>query len=541
MGRTQSGEDNDGVGLTHILPPVNRETFLQRIEEHGEAWDLAVVGGGATGVGIAVDAATRGYDVVLLEQSDFGKGTSSRSTKLVHGGVRYLQQGNISLVLEALKERGLLLRNAPHLVHDLPFVVPNYQWWEAPFYGIGLKVYDMLAGQYGFGRSKLLSHEEVLERIPTLQRDGLRGGVLYHDGQFDDSRLLINLAQTAAEKGACLLNYARVVRLVKGADGFVSGLVFRDAESGQELDLKARCVINATGPFCDELRRLDDAAAEPMIAPSQGVHIVLDRSFLPGDSAIMVPHTRDGRVMFAIPWHGHVVVGTTDTAIASVSLEPRPLPGEIDFILETASDYLARRPKRSDILSVFTGIRPLVKSGGTSRTAALARDHTITISQSGLLTITGGKWTTYRKMAEDCVDHAAVLAHLEERPCVTRNLPIHGCQRETDRQGALASYGSDAAAVAQLQCEQPDLAALLHPSLPITGAEIVWAVRHEMARTVDDVLARRTRVLYLRARAALEMAESVARLMARGLGRDEAWCQQQMREFRAIAEGFLSL
>ena len=308
---------------------MSRPTFLHRIQNCREPWDLAVVGGGATGMGIAVDAASRGYGVVLLEQSDFGKGTSSRSTKLVHGGVRYLQQGNISLVMEALKERGLLLQNAPHLVHDLPFVVPNYQWWEAPFYGIGLRVYDILAGKYGFGRSELLSPEEVLKRIPTLEAQGLRGGVLYHDGQFDDSRLLINLAQTAVEQGACLLNYARVTKLTKDADGYTTGLAFRDEETGQEIHLAARCVINATGPFCDELRQLDEPGTPALVARSQGVHIVLPRDFLPRDTAIMVPHTRDGRVMFAIPWLGHVVVGTTDTPIPSVSLEPKPLEHEV--------------------------------------------------------------------------------------------------------------------------------------------------------------------------------------------------------------------
>ena len=519
---------------------MNRATFLQRILERREAWDLAVVGGGATGVGVALDAAARGYGVVLLEQSDFGKGTSSRSTKLVHGGVRYLQQGNLSLVIEALKERGLLFKNAPHLVHDLPFVVPNYQWWEAPFYGIGLKVYDLLAGKYGFGKSVLLSREQVLQRIPTLEQDGLRGGVMYHDGQFDDSRLLINLAQTAAEKGACLLNYARVLRLVKNGDGSIVGLEFRDDETGREHNFPARCVINATGAFCDELRRQDDPEAEPMIAPSQGVHIVLHHSFLPGNTAIMVPHTRDGRVMFAIPWHGHAVVGTTDTPISEPSLEPRPLAGEIEFILETASGYLARRPTRADILSVFTGIRPLVKNGGNSNTATLSRDHTIVISKSGLLTIAGGKWTTYRRMAEDCVDHAIVLAQLAEKPCPTRNLAIHGSTRKSDNEGPLAYYGSDATEIHELMCEEPELAGRLHPALPINGAQVVWAARHEMARAVDDVLARRTRALFLNARAAITMAPAVARLLARELGRDEAWQQRQIREFDTIAAGFVA-
>jgi glycerol-3-phosphate dehydrogenase len=489
-------------------------------------------------MGIAVDAASRKYKVLLLEQSDFGKGTSSRSTKLIHGGVRYLQQGNVSLVMEALKERGILFQNAPHLVRDLPFVVPNYQWWETPFYGIGLKVYDLLAGKYGFGRSVLLSREEVLARIPTLEQEGLRGGVLYHDGQFDDSRLLINLAQTAAEQGACLLNYARVVRLLKDSEGMIKGLAFQDLESNEEHTVLARCVINATGPFCDELQRQDDPEAEPMIAPSQGVHIVLDQSFLPGDSAIMVPHTRDGRVMFAIPWHGHVVVGTTDTLISEVSLEPRPLDGEIEFILETASDYLAHRPSRADILSVFTGIRPLVNAARSNRTAALSREHTITISESGLLTIAGGKWTTYRKMAEDCVDHAVVLSRLDERPCLTQQLAIHGAPQGPNGAGPLNVYGSDASRIEELVRDEPKLGRLLHPALPIIGAEVLWAVRYEMARTVDDVLARRTRALFLNSKAAIAMAPAVAGMMAVELKQSQSWQDRQLGNFREIAACF---
>ena len=516
-----------------------RERFLDQIRRRTEAWDMAVVGGGATGMGIALDAASRGYSVVLLEQSDFGKGTSSRSTKLVHGGVRYLQQGNVSLVMEALKERGILFQNAPHLVHDLPFVVPNYQWWETPFYGIGLKVYDLLAGKYGFGRSVLLSREEVLRRIPTLEQDGLRGGVLYHDGQFDDSRLLICLALTAAEHGACLLNYARVAGLSKDADGMVNGLAFQDLETGEKHTVSARCVINATGAFCDELQRQDDPRSEPMIAPSQGVHIVLDRSFLPGETAIMVPHTHDGRVMFAIPWHGHVVVGTTDTPVTQVSLEPKPSKSEIDFILDTAGSYLARRPRHSDILSVFAGIRPLVNAQRASSTAALSREHTITISKSGLLTIAGGKWTTYRKMAEDCLEHAIVLARLEDKPCVTRELGIHGAPSGATQGGPLGVYGTDSDQVEQLGRENSELSKLMHPALDIIGAQVVWAVRNEMARTLDDVLARRTRALFLNARAALEMAPAVARLMAGELGRDKTWEQSQVRDFKEIASCFV--
>jgi glycerol-3-phosphate dehydrogenase len=518
---------------------MNRSLMLDRVRDHVEPWDLVFIGGGATGVGAAVDAASRGYSVLLLEQSDFGKGTSSRSTKLVHGGVRYLQQGNVPLVMEALHERGLLLQNAPHLVRDLAFVVPNYLWWEAPFYGIGMRVYDMLAGKHGFGRSRTLTTDEVLARIPTLEQEGLRGGVLYHDGQFDDSRLLIDLAQTAVERGACLVNYAQVVQLTKDSSGYVDGLVVRDVESGNDISVQARCVVNATGAFCDAVRRMDDPAVTPMIAPSQGVHIVLDQRFLGGDTAIMVPRTRDARVMFAIPWHGHAVVGTTDTPVTEVSLEPRPLSEEIDFILETASGYLSAQPDRSDILSVFAGIRPLVKAGDVGNTSALSREHTIQISKSGLLTIAGGKWTTYRRMAEDCVNHAATLAGLDDRPCITRDLRIHGHHQSASQFGPLADYGQDALIIEGLIEGRPELGAVLDGALPIRAAQVYWAVRHEMARTVDDVLARRTRALSLNARAAMRMAPVVARLMAAELGRDEAWQQQQIAEFNSIAERYL--
>jgi glycerol-3-phosphate dehydrogenase len=518
---------------------MDRDTSLHRLLAHQDPFDMAIIGGGATGVGIAVDAASRGYSVCLVEQSDFGKGTSSRSTKLVHGGVRYLQQGNISLVMEALKERGILRQNAPHLVHDLAFVVPNYVWWEAPFYGIGMKVYDMLAGKYGFGRSRLLSKDEVLQRIPTLEQEGLRGGVLYYDGQFDDSRLLIDLALTADQQGAILLNYAQVVELTHDEHGFVDGLHFEDLESGKRHAVRALSIINATGPFSDAVRRIDDPNATPMIAPSQGIHLVLDRSFLPGDAAIMVPRTSDGRVMFAIPWHDRALLGTTDTPIKEVSLEPRAMDQEITFLLETASHYLSRPPTRADILSVFTGIRPLVKASEAASTAALSRDHTIHVSKSGLLTIAGGKWTTYRKMAEDCVDHAATLAKLDERPCVTRSLNIHGYHQHVERFGDLSYYGAAAPEIRDLMETQPQLSRRFHEAFPIYAAQVVWAARHEMARTIDDVLSRRTRALLLNAKAAIAIAPDVAQLLATELRRDEHWQQQQVAQFRSMAQAYL--
>ena len=513
---------------------MTRVEMYRRFRAHAGPWDLIVAGGGATGAGVAIDAASRGYDVLLLEQDDFGKGTSSRSTKLVHGGVRYLEQGNVSLVMEALKERGLLLRNAPHLVRNLGFVVPNYDWWEAPFYGIGLKLYNLLAGKYGFGASRILSREETLERLPTIKPDGLRGGVIYFDGQFDDSRLLINLVATAFEQGATLLNYARVTELTKDGEGFVDGVRFRDLETGEECEVRAKVVINATGPFADALRRQADPAVEAMIAPSQGIHLVFDASFLSAEHAIMVPHTSDGRVMFAIPWHGHTLVGTTDTPIAGPSLEPAPLAQEIEFILQTSALYLAKKPERADIRSVFAGIRPLVRSGEGGNTAALSRDHTIRIENSGMITVCGGKWTTYRHMAEDCVNQAATLARLPDRPCVTEHLNIHGFHPASEKFGRLWMYGSDAPLVEQAAAGEP-----LDAELPYSAAEVVWAVREEMARTVEDVLARRTRALFLNSRAALRMAPRVAHLMAGELKQDGAWEAAQLESFRHTARNYL--
>lgn len=511
---------------------MRRDEMVRRVRERTEPWDIAVIGGGATGMGVAVDAAARGLEVVLVESHDFGKGTSSRSTKLVHGGVRYLEQGNIPLVMNALKERGLLRQNAPHLVHDLAFVVPNYSWWEAPFYGIGLKLYDLLAGKYGFGASKMLSKEETLERLPALEPEGLIGGVVYFDGQFDDARLLIHLAMTAADLGGTLVNYCPATGLPRDEDGYVNGLTAQDSETGEMLKIRARVVVNATGVFTDSVRRMADPEAEQLVVASQGIHLVFDRSFLKGDTALMVPRTSDGRVLFVIPWHGHAVAGTTDTPVDAPSLEPRALEEEIEFVLETAGRFLNRPPTRADVLAVYVGLRPLVKGDG--KTSALSRDHVIHVDTSGLLTITGGKWTTYRHMAEDCVDHAITLGRLKDVECRTKNLPIHGCMEGSEQLASLQVYGADAEAIMKL-AENPRLAMQLDPELPYIAAEVVWAAREEMARTVEDVLARRTRALFLNARAAKNMAEPVARLLAAELGRNEAWIAAQVKEFCALA------
>jgi len=518
---------------------MNRDDQRNRILGRSEPWDIAIIGGGATGVGAAVDAASRGYDVVLVEQSDFAKGTSSRSTKLEHGGVRYMKQGHISLVREALFERSLLLQNAPHLVGDRNFVIPCYRAWEMAFYGAGMKVYDFLAGGQGFGRSRILSRNNTLAHLPTIKVEGLNGGVLYHDGQFDDSRLLINLAATAVAQGAALLNYAAVTGFKQDGAGRITGIRLRDLETDAPFELRARLVINATGAFCDSVRRLLDPDCDALVAPSQGIHLVFDRSFLPRASALLVPQTDEGRVLFVIPWHGHCLIGTTDTAIDQVALEPSVLEQEIDFVLQTAGRYLQPAPQRCDIRSMFVGIRPLARGKPGKSTAALPRDHRIHIDPSGLLTIVGGKWTTYRKMAEDCIDHAAERARLPRRACVTRTLNIHGWHHHASRFGALAVYGSDAPAIIALMAADGVLAQRLHPDLPYTAAEVVWAARHEMARTVDDVLARRTRALFLNASAALEAAPRVAELLAHELGRDAAWQAEQIAGFAAVARHFL--
>ncbi len=517
---------------------MNRERILDKVVSRTKPWDLVVIGGGATGLGVALDAASRGYQTLLLEQHDFAKGTSSRSTKLVHGGIRYLKQGNVGLVMEALKERGRLCVNAPHLVHHLSFVVPVYTWWEGPFYGVGMRIYDRMAGELGLKPSKALSLEETRKRLPTIEPEGLRRGVIYYDGQFDDARLAVSLARTIDDVGGCALNYMRVVGLIK-EQGVTAGVRIRDEEGGKELEVRARVVVNATGVYTDEVRKLDDPDMAPLIAASQGTHIVLPRSFHPGDSAIMIPHTADGRVLFAVPWHDHVIVGTTDVAMTDIPLEPRPLQEELDFLLGHSSKYLTGDPTASDVLSVFSGLRPLVKGEGAESTAALSRDHTILVAQSGLITVTGGKWTTYRKMAEDTVNQAELLAGWEERPCRTATLAIHGATDVVPAARHLQVYGGDAPALMALADEQPGGRESLHPALPYWRSEVIWAVRHEMARSVEDVLARRTRALFLNAQAAIDMAPMVAELMAGEMGWDAGRRKEQIRRFTQVAQGYL--
>ena len=496
---------------------VKREDIIERVRNRQTPWDIIVIGGGATGVGCAVDAASRGLDVLLLEQHDFGKGTSSRSTKLVHGGVRYLAQGNISLVRKALKERGILLKNAPHVVHKLALIVPCYSLWQKIFYGTGLKTYDLLSGKYSIGRSRILSKSETVALLPTIKSEGLSGGVLYFDGQFDDTRLLIDLVRTAHDHGAAVLNYAKVRAFEKDDGDQITGVEFEDVETGESISIRTKCVINATGAFSDFIRKLADQNVEPVITYSQGIHLVFEKKFLPNDTAMMIPKTSDGRVLFCIPWHDHLLVGTTDSPVDKPSLEPEALESEVDFVLETAGEYLAVKPTREDVLSIFAGIRPLVKKGETLKTSAISRGHDLFVEASGLITITGGKWTTYRQMAEDAVDKAIEMSGLKPADSVTASL-----------------------AIADARTEASDLTERLHPDLPYSQADIVISVRDEMARTVEDVLARRTKALFLNAKAAIKIAPQVAEIMAVELGKGENWIKNEVRQFQKVAASYVT-
>lgn len=517
---------------------MKREDSIKKIEEYPDEWDVIVIGGGATGLGSAVDSAARGFKTLLIEQSDFAKATSSRSTKLIHGGLRYLQQGNISLVVEALKERGLLCQNAPHLVHHLPFLVPNYKWWEGPFYGIGIKIYDMLAGKLGLEPSKILTRKETLKAIPTLESKDLRGGVIYYDGQFDDSRLAITLARTFEELGGTAINYMKATQLIK-KKGFCIGIKAKDMESGSNYSLHGKVIINATGIFTDTIRQMDDAKAKTIIAPSQGIHLVLPKKFQPSETAILVPHTEDGRILFMVPWHDRVLLGTTDTAVTKPQLEPKPLQSEIRFLLKYAAQYLAKAPKEKDILSVFAGLRPLIKAKENEASSSLSRDHTIIVSKSGLITIAGGKWTTYRKMAEDVINKAILIAGLPDRPCITKTLHLHGWMEGIAPTDPRSTYGSEIRLIKALEKEHKELKEWIHERLPYKKSEVVWAARREMARTVDDVLARRTRSLLLDAKASIEAAPSVARLLAKELQKNSKWMESQVQEYTKLAKNYL--
>ncbi len=518
---------------------MQREKMIQALENQHDGWDLVIIGGGATGIGAAIEARSRGLRTLLVEQFDFSKGTSSRSTKLVHGGVRYLAQGNLALVREALRERGRMKKNAPHLVKDQSFIIPNYTWWGVPFYTIGLVLYDLLSGPLSLGKSRPFSKARTLKKIPTLIAKNLYGGVIYHDGQFDDSRMAINMVQTFVEIGGVAINYLKVNSLIKNGER-VSGVVASDLESGKSYQISCKAVLNATGVFVDDIRKMDDPEAREMVRVSQGVHLVIDREFVPGDFAIMIPKTSDGRVLFAVPWHNKVVMGTTDIRKESAEIEPIALDEEIDFILETAGRFLTMPPKRSDVRSVFAGLRPLAapKEEGKN-TKEISRGHIIKVSDSGLVTITGGKWTTYRQMAQDVIDVLDRNFDLDIKESQTNHCKIHGYKENVDLNNPFYYYGTDEEKMLSLIGENLELGELISKDLGIIKAQIVWGVREEMARTIEDFLARRTRALFLNARESLKIAPIVAEIMARELNRNAAWIDNQLTEFAAVARNYI--
>ncbi|PIE86105.1 MAG: FAD-dependent oxidoreductase [Bacteroidia bacterium] len=507
-----------------------------------DSCDVLVIGGGATGLGTAIDAASRGYSTVLLEANDFAKGTSSRSTKLVHGGVRYLAQGYVDLVKEALRERGLLAQNASHLVKNQSFIIPNYRFVDKFMYKIGLSVYEKYAGKLSLGKTKSISKRKTLQKLPNLVSEKLKNGVVYQDGQFDDSRLAINMAQTAIEQGACVVNYAKVSGLLKDDKDNVVGVEITDKISHKIYKLSCKVVINATGVFTNEIMQMDKKTDRDFVVPSQGIHLVLDKEFLQSDDAIMIPKTSDGRVLFAVPWHDKVVVGTTDVLVEKAELEPKPLQDEVDFILKTASLYLKKKPTRKDVKSVFAGLRPLAapeKEGKSTK--EVSRSHKVIVSETGLITITGGKWTTYRQMAEDAVNKAIKLKKIEKKPCQTQHLSLHGNmpKEQVDRTNHLYIYGSDIPRIEKLKSENPEYAEKIHENYAYTIAEVIWAIREEMALNLEDVLARRVRLLFLDAQAAIDCAPKVAKAMAKELNHDKQWIEKQVDSFTKLAKTYL--
>jgi len=516
-----------------------RSKLIERIKDTSE-WDVIVIGGGASGLGVALDALSRGFKTILLEQVDFAKGTSSKATKLVHGGVRYLAQGDISLVREALHERGLLQQNAPHLVKNQSFVIPNYSWFDGPFYTIGMKIYDFLAGKLSLGKSIHINKEETQRRISTVRTKGLYGGVVYQDGQFDDSRLAINVAQTCIQMGGVALNYMRVTNLTKNGAGKVNGVIAQDTDTGEVFTIQGKAIINATGIFVDDILKMDKPEAKQMVRPSQGVHLVFDKSFLPGDDAIMIPKTDDGRVLFLVPWHNRVIAGTTDTPIDEHSLEPIALEKEIEFILKTAGRYLTKQPTRQDALAVFAGLRPLAApTGNSNKTKEISRSHKVIVSDSNLLTLTGGKWTTFRRMGQDTVDKAIKIGCLPKKESASATQKIYSAIPTTDRSNHMYIYGSDQEAIHALEQENPVWGEKLVEHLEFKKAEVLWAVRNELAQTVEDVLSRRVRILFLDAKAAIIAAPEVARILAQELGKDENWQKKQIENFEKVAKNYI--
>ena len=503
---------------------MNRHEQLQALETD-TIWDIIVIGGGATGLGTALDASLRGYKTLLVEGHDFAKGTSSRSTKLVHGGVRYLEQGNIKLVREALRERGYLLKNAPHLTSVQTFIIPVYSWWEKMFYGIGLKFYDLLSGKLSLGDTQILSKKETVSHLPSINTKKLSGGILYYDGQFNDSHLAIEIAATAIKKGATVINYCMATGFTK-ANGKITGIECLDVFSKKKYTLQAKVVVNATGVFTNAVVQMDDHTQHDLVRPSQGIHLVIDAKFFQGIDAMMIPKTDDGRVLFAVPWHDKVVLGTTDTPIEHISFEPKPLEEEIKFIIKHINRYCTTLITRADINSVYVGLRPLVKQKTQISSALISREHHLSVSPTGLITITGGKWTTYRKMAADAVDNAAFIVKLKKEKCITAQTKIGDVLEKENR-------------IQEIINNDASLALKIHTKYPFTKAALVYAVKYEMAMSIEDILARRIRLLFLDARLAIQLAPMVASIIAPYLQKDKNWEAIEVASFTQLAEQYI--
>ena len=518
---------------------MNRNDVLKKIQT-SESFDIIIIGGGATGIGSALDASLRGYKTLLVEKSDFTKGTSSRSTKLIHGGVRYLAQGDIFMVFEALRERGYLMRNAPHIVHDQKFIIPNYRWWEGMFYTIGLTLYDLMSGFLSLGSSIHISKKKINSFLPGIRQKGLFGGVVYHDAQFDDSRLAMDLLHAFFENRGLAINYFGVNDIIKNSNGKVSGIAAIDNITGKEYNISASVVINATGVWVDNILKMDYPGNKQLVRPSQGVHLILDKKFLPGGYALMIPKTDDGRVLFAVPWHDYIIVGTTDTPLNYAPEEPLPLKEEVEFILRTAGKYLKLPPKRSDVLSVFAGLRPLATpKEHTSKTKEISRSHKILVSKSNLITITGGKWTTYRKMAMDVVNRAEIIAGFPKVESQTKHFPIGRITSGTPEDDFLSIYGSRRENIIELVNQNPALNVRLHPAFSYIKAEVVWLCRTEMVEKLEDLMARRLRMLFLNAYASIEIAPEVAGIAAIELGWTKLKMEDEIKSFIDLAQKYI--
>ena len=485
---------------------MNRSSNIKLLNNN-KKFDFIVIGGGASGLGCALDVSSRGYSVVLLEKFDFCKGTSSRSTKLIHGGVRYLEKGQISLVYEALKERDILIKNAPHLVKQVGFLIPVYNYFLKFYYFFGLKIYDFISGNLSFEKSRTVNRESAIKLVPNVEKQKLKGGVVYFDGQFDDSRLGIDIALTSEINNAVLINYMSVESLIK-ENGKIKGVIAHDSVNNSNFSINSDNVINATGVFSRSIMELDSNKLKTVIRPSQGVHLVVDKCFLNGNFGILVPKTSDGRVLFAVPWQDHVIIGTTDTVVDNPSFNPESTKEEIDFILENVKNYLELYPKRDNIKSVFVGLRPLVANNSNSKSKDLSRKHKIIVSKSGMVSVIGGKWTTYRRMAENVIDLALKKTKLPFVKSKTSDLKIKNGLIDID-------FSKES----------------LSDDFFLSKEMIIHYVKNEMALNLDDIMSRRSRCLFLNTKESIRIAPMVAKIMSNELSKDKDWIDKQLKSF----------